>query len=120
MKVIMKTYICIPLALLALACTGLIAQAQSTGFNYQGYLTEGDGPATDLYEMSFGLFTTDTGGTAVDTIANPNVPVTNGLFSTTLHFDSVLFDGTDYWLEIGVRPGGSSSRGSKRWTCRTR
>lgn len=100
---------------LACALAGGVASAEP--FTYQGKLDDsglGAPPAT--YEMEFrvfddqaigapdnqvGLTLSFTGGSAV--------PVTNGLFTTTLEFGPLVFTGPARYLEVRVRrPGGGA------------
>ncbi|HEV2393664.1 MAG TPA: hypothetical protein VG146_15030 [Verrucomicrobiae bacterium] len=88
------------------ADTGL---AQGTAFTYQGRLSAGNGGANGLYDMTFKLFNASSGGTQVgSTITDSGMVVTNGLFSAALDFGAV-FNGTSYWLEVGVRSNGVAS-----------
>ena len=83
------------------------AKAQGTAFTYQGRLNAAGAPANGDYDLRFGLFPTNSGGAEVaNLITNTAVPVTNGIFTTTLDFGNV-FGGASYWLEIGVRSNGS-------------
>jgi hypothetical protein len=78
-----------------------------TGFTYQGRLTDGGSPANGEYDFQFGLYNASSGGSQVGSITRGDVTVTEGLFTVALDFGAV-FGGTAYWLDIGVRPGGSS------------
>ncbi|MFZ0826562.1 MAG: hypothetical protein WAO02_03985 [Verrucomicrobiia bacterium] len=101
------------LALLVLAA--LILQpstihAQGTAFTYQGRLNAGGGPANGNYDLTFTLFSVGSGGGAVaGPVTNSATGVTNGLFTATLDFGSGVFNGTGYWLQIGVRTNGTGS-----------
>ena len=87
--------------------TGL--RAQGTAFTYQGSLTVAGAPANGQYDLSFGLYSTNSGGNPTGTVlTNGNLTVSNGLFTTVLDFGPV-FDGTAYWLEIGVRASDSTN-----------
>src|ERR1039457_2103781 len=83
-------------------------------FTYQGRLTDGGLPATNIYDLSIILCSTPTGpgGQIGVPAALADVPVTNGLFTVTLNnaseFGPNAFDGTPRWLEVSVRPGLSS------------
>jgi hypothetical protein len=78
-------------------------------FTYQGYLKDGSNPANGEYDFRFILYNALIGGSQVGSaVTKDNVTVTNGLFSVALDFGSV-FDGTGLWLEVGVRPGSSTS-----------
>ena len=83
--------------------------AQGTAFTYQGRLTENGSPANGDYDLQFVLFSALTVGNPVgptNTVAP--VPVSNGLFTVTLDFGSVVFDGSARWLEIALRTNGSA------------
>jgi hypothetical protein len=87
--------------------TGL--RAQGKAFTYQGSLTVAGAPANGQYDLTFGLYATNSGSSPVGTVlTNGNLAAANGLFTTVLDFGPV-FDGKAYWLEIGVRVSGSDS-----------
>ncbi|MGD0258878.1 MAG: hypothetical protein ABSD29_03540 [Verrucomicrobiota bacterium] len=99
----------IPLAAVLLLSFAGTAQAQGTGFTYQGQLENGGNPVTGLYDFTNALYNASSGGAQVgSTITLTAVPVTNGLFTVLLDFDGV-FNGTAYWLQIGVRSNGVGS-----------
>jgi hypothetical protein len=90
---------------------GLIASAwtQGTAFTYQGYLRQSGTPVNANHDFQFSLWTAASGGTQVgSTQTLTNVPVQNGLFTVSLDFGNV-WDGTDCFLQIAVRPAGSGS-----------
>lgn len=100
----MKQYL---LCLLLLALTG-VATAQSTAFTYQGHLMDAGASANGNYDLQFTLKNALTAGATVDTPqAVSPVTAVNGIFSVTLDFGSASFDGSDRWVELGVRPAGS-------------
>jgi hypothetical protein len=75
-----------------------------SGISYQGRLAEGGAPANGSFEFRFALFDSAVAGKQAGvTLTNARVSVANGLFNTMLDFGAVVFDGTQYWLEIGVR-----------------
>src|ERR1041385_7616232 len=41
------------------------AQAQGTSFTFQGRLDDGDAPATGIYDLAFGVWTSPSGATQV-------------------------------------------------------
>jgi Chaperone of endosialidase len=93
--------------LLTVVC--LSAPAQGTAFTFQGRLTEGGNPANGLYDFRSGPVATNIGGALVaGPVTNTAVMVSNGLFVLTLDYGAV-FDGTPYWLQIGVRTNGGGT-----------
>ena len=88
--------------------------AQGTAISYQGRLNEAGVPANTNYDFRFTIYTAVTAGTNVSyALTNFAVPVSNGLFTTTLDFGSGVFNGTingsNYWLDIGVRAIGATN-----------
>ena len=90
--------------LLLLLATVVRADPLGTGFTYQGQLSDGGAPANGSYDFEFSLYTSETGGTAVDTIDLPGVAVNGGLVNANLDFTAVPFDGTA--LTTAVRVAG--------------
>jgi photosystem II stability/assembly factor-like uncharacterized protein len=84
-------------------------QAQGTAFFYQGELNNGGSPASGNYDFQFSLYDAPTNGNLIaGPLTNLAVTVTSGLFTTNIDFGAV-FTGTNYWLEIGVRPNGDTN-----------
>jgi hypothetical protein len=84
--------------------------AQGTAFSYQGRLNNNGVPATGLYDLRFRLFFDPLGNYQAGTTLLTNaVPVTNGLFMLALDFGPGIFNGSNYWLDIGVRTNGAGS-----------
>lgn len=80
----------------------------STVFAYQGQLRDGGNPAEGSYDFTFALYDALAGGTRLGAILNrPNVAVREGFFAVELDFGPV-FSGAPRYLEIGVRPAGST------------
>jgi sulfatase modifying factor 1 len=93
------------LLLLAFAIT---ASAQSTAFTYQGHMMDAGASANGNYDIQFTLKNALTAGATVGTPqAVTPVAAVNGIFTVTLDFGSTPFDGSDRWVELGVRPAGS-------------
>jgi formylglycine-generating enzyme required for sulfatase activity len=93
--------------LFIIALTGF-ASAQSTAFTYQGHLMDAGASANGNYDLHFTLKNALTDGSTVGTPqAVSPVTAVNGIFSVTLDFGSASFDGSDRWVELGVRPAGS-------------
>jgi len=101
------------LAGLLLSALGLLvptASAQGTAFTYNGSLTANGGPANGDFDLAFSLFTSPTNEVATaGPITNSATIITNGLFMVTLDFGAGIFTGTNYWLDISVRPSGSNT-----------
>ncbi len=91
-------------------CVVLLNSVSAGPFTYQGRLTEGGGvPATGQYDFSFGLWDAHTLGTQVGTaLVLAPVAANNGVFSVTLDFGEGVFNGSGRWLQISVRPNGST------------
>lgn len=80
-----------------------------TAFTYQGQLSDGGSPANGSYDLNFRLLDSGSGGSQVGTrIERKNRTIQDGLFTEVLDFGSGVFNGDARWLEVGVRPGGSS------------
>jgi len=87
----------------------LTATPAGTAFDFQGRLAEGGTPANGAYELRFSLHdAVDAGTLAGAILTNAPVNVAEGLFVTSLDFGPAAFTGEARWLEIGVRPAGSS------------
>jgi hypothetical protein len=85
------------------------ANAQGTAITYQGQLNTDGAPANGIYDISAGLFTTSSGGSAfAGPATNSAVAVSNGLFTVTLDYGNV-YNGSKYWVEIGVRTNGGGA-----------
>ncbi|HLM61771.1 MAG TPA: hypothetical protein VK308_13275, partial [Pyrinomonadaceae bacterium] len=95
--------------LLAFYCLLVFSvQAQTTGFTYQGRLTDGSVPASGTYDLQFALFDAPSDGIqqpqpAPITVTSSAVQVTNGVFSVQLNFGASAFPGADRYLEIRVK-----------------
>ncbi len=78
-------------------------------FTYQGRLTESGGPANGVYDLRFILYDAEAGGAQVgSTVSANDVTVVGGLFTVSLDFGALAFDGNARWMEIAVRPGAST------------
>lgn len=77
-------------------------------FTYQGFLRQSGSPVNGAFDFRFRLWTALTGGSQVgsDQLVD-DLLVENGLFTAQLNFGSV-WDGSDRYLEIAVRPGAST------------
>ncbi len=85
------------------------AHAQGTAFTYQGQFQNNGSPASGTYNLTFTLFNTNTTGVAIaGPVTNNAIFVTNGLFMVLIDFGPGVFNGTNYWLQIGVETNGAS------------
>jgi hypothetical protein len=91
------------MALISLTA-GIVSAGTSTqSITYQGKMTDAAGhPLTGTYQAIFNLYGVPNSGVALDTDTH-KIGVDNGLFTTTLTFDSAYFDGRALWL--GIRMG---------------
>jgi hypothetical protein len=83
-----------------------IVCVQSTPLTYQGQLQGGGKPANGNYDFQFRLAKSENGYVGPGVFLE-GVTVTNGLFTAVIDFGTTVFDGSDLWLEIGVRTSGS-------------
>jgi N-acetylneuraminic acid mutarotase len=83
---------------------------QGTAFTYQGLLNDGSAPANGNYDLRFSVFDAlALGNLVAGPLTNSGVAVSSGAFTVVMDFGAGVFTGAPRWLEIGVRPGGSSS-----------
>src|ERR1043166_2525433 len=102
---IMKTSV---ILLTALCSMNLFAQG--TAFTYQGRLNNNGAPANGTYDLLFTIYASAPGtNDAFANQTNAATVLSNGLFTTTLNFGPGIFTGEERWLEIAVRPSGSST-----------
>lgn len=93
-----------------LLCSAFGVWAQSSAFTYQGQLISNSIPATGQFDLRFALYDNATAGSQIGSpLTNSPTGVTNGLFLVTLDFTGSVFDGSQRWLEIGVRTNGSTN-----------
>jgi hypothetical protein len=108
---IRRTVVSAIATLLAAASLTLSAYAQSsTAFTYQGFLRDNGQPANGTYDLRFALFDSADGGMQIGSVVFVNgVTVADGLFTVEVNFGTMPFNtGARRWIEIGVRPGGST------------
>jgi len=81
-----------------------------TAFLYQGRLLDGGKTADGQYDLRFVLYDAATDGTAhAGPVAVLDVQVTNGLFTAEVDFGSDVFSGQASWLDVAVKPSGSTA-----------
>jgi hypothetical protein len=95
------------ISILLISLTSLLSSTFAQSFTYQGLLRDGGSPANSTYDFRFRLWNAESDGEQVgtDRFAD-DLSVAGGLFTTAIDFGSV-WDGTDRYLEIAVRPGNS-------------
>jgi hypothetical protein len=80
--------------------------AASTGFTYQGRLTDDSSPANGSYDLRFILYDAAIGGSQIGNIVSKDdIAVSDGFFTVVLDFGAGAFDGDARYLDIGVRGG---------------
>ncbi len=107
----MKKLLCGVAVLLLIATFNSLsstAHAQGTAFTYNGKLADNGSPANGGYDLRFTLCTEVTNGSAVGSLTNLVVGVSNGLFAVVLDFGPV-FNGSNYWLELAARTNGGGT-----------
>ena len=104
----MRSSALVLIALFAFAAGSVAAQSVGSAFTYQGELTDNGTPASGSYDFEFALYTTPSGGTAIDTIDAGDVAVVAGLVNASIDFTDVPFNGQALFVEVRVRAGGSS------------
>ncbi len=79
-------------------------------FTYQGSLSDNNAAPSAPYDFSFRVFNAPAGGVdlAGFAITFEDKMVLNGIFSMELNFGNAPLQGSDVWLEVGVRPGAST------------
>jgi hypothetical protein len=97
------------LTLCSILLSGISSSAQGTALSYQGRLDNAGAPANGKFDLRFTLFDAAAGGSAVGSVVSQSaLPIDNGTFGTTLDFGVNAFTGAPRWLEIAVRPSGST------------
>lgn len=83
--------------------------ASGTAFTYQGSLKQSGVAASGSYDMRLIMYDALIGGAQVGPIITKSpVSVVNGIFTVELDFGTI-FNATQYYLEIAVRPTGSGT-----------
>ena len=103
----MKNKLKLHLLFLALLSAGPLAYGQGTAFTVQGRLNSSGAAANGGYEMRFTTYAVQSGGQPVATFIPPSpISVADGLFNAKVDFGGGVFNGTNRWMEISVRPAG--------------
>src|ERR1022692_3940246 len=92
-----------PLLLAGMLASVQPVPAKGTAFTYQGQLQNNGSPANGLYDFQFRLAADPAGDTILATWLTNAIPVTHGLFTTMLDFGATPFNGSNYWVAVGVR-----------------
>jgi hypothetical protein len=97
------------LLVLVTLLSGARIYAQGSAFTYQGRLNDGTNLANGTYEIRFAVQGDATAQVPIgQPRTNSSVTVSNGLFTTVVDFGAI-WDGSPMWLEIGVRPAGTTT-----------
>jgi len=104
----MHKSICAVVVALMLATGIAMADQLGTAFTYQGQLSSGGSPANGNFDFEFALYTAATGGTAADTYDVSGIVVSEGLVNASVDFTDIPFNGQALWVEVRVRPGGTT------------
>lgn len=83
-----------------------ITAVTGTAITYQGRLTDGGSPANGAFDFVFALHDDPVIVSQAGVTVTQVLTVSGGLFMADLDFGNV-FDGTELYLQIGVRPEGS-------------
>src|SRR5712691_11541231 len=105
-----KSSFALVVAVFSILLGATAALGQTTGFTYQGRLTDGGTPANGNYDLQFALFDSLANGAQVGSTQTINtVAVSNGVFTVSLDFGASAFTGASRFLEISARPSGGGS-----------
>jgi hypothetical protein len=97
----MKARTILALVLAALAAPAALGQ---TAFSFQGQLAQGGVAANGVYDVRVRMYDAASGGNQVGpTFCFDNVPIVNGLFSTTLDFGDAFLTAASRFIEIEFR-----------------
>jgi hypothetical protein len=111
----MKTTKLLTISVLALGAIAFMASSaeatpMGTAFTYQGQLIDANVPGDGVFEFQFELYDSPEDGNQLDgTVALRGVDVIDGYFTVELDFGGAVFDGDACWLEIGLRPSGTTN-----------
>ncbi len=84
-------------------------QAQSTAFTYQGLLQHDRRFASGVYDFTFWLYPSLSGGVPIASNSISGLWLDSGLFSAPVDFGSALLNGRDTWLAITIATNGSTA-----------
>jgi hypothetical protein len=86
------------------------AVAQTSVFTYQGSLGSNAAPTSGLFDFQFTLYDSAASTNRVGgPVTNAPLAVSNGLFTASLDFGAGTFDGSERWLQMGVRAFGDTN-----------
>ena len=85
------------------------AQGVGVAFTYQGKLYVNGNPANGSYDIVFALFDGAGGTNEIGVREKLGVDVHDGYFTVELDYGSGVFDGSERWLQLEVRPNGSAA-----------
>jgi hypothetical protein len=85
-----------------LASLALSAAASAFPITYQGVLRDAGSAVNGAHSITFQLTDSPAAGLLLQSVALPNVAVTDGLFTVELNFNDAHFTGQDRWMTIVV------------------
>ena len=92
----------------AFSTLNLAGAPAGSAFTYQGVLSSAGEPARGAFDLEFQLYPSASGGEPVGkAVISEDVRINEGLFAVTVDFGLNVYDGTEYWLEVGVRSASS-------------
>jgi len=95
---------------MSLLCAGLAsADPLGSALTYQGQLDNNGAPANGNFDLRFALYSSATGGSAIDSLELDAQAVSGGLVNASLDFTDVPYDGQALWIEVSVRVAGGGS-----------
>src|SRR3989475_9178593 len=104
-KPLYKNSLAVAATALAFLLAATNAFAQTSGFSYQGKLTDGGTAANGNYDLQFALWDSLSGGTQIgSTQTLSNVTGSNGVFTLTLDLGATSFPGADRYPEVSPPP----------------
>ncbi|MFQ5854544.1 MAG: hypothetical protein ACE5LU_02715 [Anaerolineae bacterium] len=90
--------------------TMAVAGDLTSGFYYQGVLTEAGSPVNGTRQMEFELYDASSGGSQVGSTITQAVVVTGGQFNVAFNWGRDRIDGKALWLQVRARDSGGSLR----------
>jgi hypothetical protein len=97
------------IAVCAFSIGTVAADPLGSAFTYQGQLADSGAPANGSYDFEFSLYTSASGGSAIDTVEVDGQAVSGGLVNAAIDFTDAPYTGQALWVEVAVRAAGGGS-----------